>query len=126
MTSTGDADANLRRAFDLLGEAVARGADIVALPENFYYLRTDPEKPVPALSLDSGPVEALRGFAEKNKIHLLAGTIPEEIPGGKKTFNTSMLIMPDGEITAAYRKIHLFDVDIPDGGACGAVHRESE
>ena len=37
-------------------------------------------------------------------------------------YNTSALISPSGEIAAVYRKLHLFDVDIPDG----AHYRESE
>lgn len=122
MTSTEDAEANLRRAFGLLEEAVARGAEVVALPENFYYLQSDRKKPIPVLTVGSEPVRSLCAFAKENKIHLLAGTIPEEIHDSKKMYNTSMLIMPDGEITAAYRKIHLFDVNIPDG----AVHEESK
>jgi predicted amidohydrolase len=39
-----------------------------------------------------------------------------------KTANTSVLIGDDGAILAAYRKVHLFDVDIPDG----ARYKESE
>jgi len=37
-------------------------------------------------------------------------------------YNTSALISPGGQIAATYRKLHLFDVDIPDG----ARYRESE
>src|SRR4051812_40641872 len=42
--------------------------------------------------------------------------------GGGRIYNTSTLISPSGEIAAVYRKLHLFDVDIPDG----AHYRESE
>jgi predicted amidohydrolase len=38
------------------------------------------------------------------------------------TANTSVVIADDGSIVAAYRKIHLFDVNIPDG----ARYAESE
>ncbi len=53
-------------------------------------------------------------------IHLLAGSIPEQGPAGK-AFNTSVLIGPDGEDLAVYRKIHMFDVDVD-----GVSYRESE
>ena len=54
-------------------------------------------------------------------MHLLAGSISEQGPEGEKASNTSVLIGPDGEDRAVYRKIHMFDVD-----AGGVSYRESE
>jgi predicted amidohydrolase len=51
-------------------------------------------------------------------VHVLAGSIVER--AGDALHNTSCLIDADGGTVATYRKIHLFDVDVP-----GAVHRES-
>jgi predicted amidohydrolase len=52
-------------------------------------------------------------------IHLLAGSIAER--GEGRSFNTSVLLGPDGEDLAVYRKVHMFDVD-----AGGVSYRESE
>ena len=57
--------------------------------------------------------------ADELGIHLLAGSICER--GAEKASNTSVLIGPDGEDLAVYRKIHMFDVD-----AGGVSYRESE
>ncbi len=45
---------------------------------------------------------------------ILAGTLAESGPAGRP-YNTSVLIDPSGTITATYRKIHLFDVELEDG-----------
>jgi predicted amidohydrolase len=55
----------------------------------------------------------MSGLARELKIHLLAGSITEHAPGQAKNYNTSVLISPKGEYLAVYRKIHLFDVDLP-------------
>jgi predicted amidohydrolase len=47
----------------------------------------------------------------------------ETVPGdAKRTYNTLVVLDPSGTLVARYRKIHLFDVDIPGG----AVLRESD
>jgi predicted amidohydrolase len=52
-------------------------------------------------------------IAAELKIHLLAGSIHERVSGENRSYNTSVLIGPNGARIAIYRKIHLFDVDIP-------------
>ena len=54
-------------------------------------------------------------------VWLVAGSIVERVEGDDKLRNTSVLIGPDGAIHAAYRKIHLFDVEVG-----GMVYRESD
>jgi deaminated glutathione amidase len=46
---------------------------------------------------------------------VLAGSIAEKVDEPGKTANTSVLVADDGRIAGHYRKIHLFDVAIPDG-----------
>ena len=41
---------------------------------------------------------------------------------GKYIFNRSILLNPNGEIVSTYDKIHMFDVDLPNG----EIYRESE
>jgi predicted amidohydrolase len=51
-------------------------------------------------------------LARQLGVHLVAGSILED-SGESRVFNTSVLFDARGQIVARYRKIHLFDVDIP-------------
>jgi len=46
-------------------------------------------------------------------VTLLLGSLPERIPGDRRVHNTSVLLGPNGQTLAVYRKIHLFDIDLP-------------
>jgi predicted amidohydrolase len=117
MTSVDDVAANLRAAGSLVAEAAAAGAELVALPENFAYLRRE-GLPIPcAQGRDGEIVGFLHDAARRHGLWLLGGSFPEIADEGR-VFNTSLLLSPEGAIEAAYRKIHLFDVDLrPQGGA---------
>ncbi len=122
MNSGDDRDGNLKRAGELVGQAAAAGAELVALPENFSRMRKNDREPIVGERTD-GPVAAwARKTAAAEGIYLLAGSFPEAAPRSSKVHNTSLLIDPRGRVAAAYRKIHLFDVDVPGGES----HRESE
>ena len=41
--------------------------------------------------------------------------MPEKSDDAARPYNTSVLVSPQGAIAAAYRKVHLFDVSLPDG-----------
>lgn len=53
----------------------------------------------------------LSKIAKELKIYLIGGTIPEQRKD--KFFNTCTIWSPAGDLLATYRKMHLFDVDIP-------------
>ena len=113
---------NLRRAGELVAEAAAAGAELVALPENFARMRKNDREPVVG-EPEEGPVQAwARKTAAAEGIYLLAGSFAEAAPHRSKVYNTSLLIDPQGRLVAAYRKIHLFDVAVPGG----ETHRESD
>jgi predicted amidohydrolase len=115
LTSTDDVAANLAAVRRSVAEAAGRGAELVALPENFAYLRRE-GLPVPcAQGLDGEIVGSARELARQHGVWLLAGSFPEAIAGDARVYNTSVLIGPDGGVEAVYRKIHLFDVDLGDG-----------
>ena len=122
MTSTGDRARNLATALRLVEEAAALGARLVGLPENFAFMGREEERIGGAETLEGPTVSALREAARARRIHVLAGSIAEQVEAPGKTANTSVLIGDDGAVLAAYRKIHLFDVNIPDG----ARYAESE
>jgi len=119
LNSTDDRTRNLATAERLVRAAAADGAELVALPEKWNLLAGGEALLAAAEPLDGPSLEAARGWARELGIHLLAGSICER--GEEAAFNTSVLIGPDGSDVAAYRKIHMFDVEVG-----GVSYRESE
>jgi predicted amidohydrolase len=115
LTSTSDADANLRRAEELIRAAAAAGAALVATPENTNYLGPHTEKVRRAEPLDGPTCTRFAELARELGIHLLLGSFNERSDDRERCRNTSVLFGPDGERLAVYRKLHLFDVDVPGG-----------
>ena len=122
MTSTADRARNLSTAVRLVEEAADQGARLVGLPENFGFMGRDEERIAGAETLEGPTVSALREVARRRRLFVVAGSIAEKVHDPGKTANTSVLLGDDGSILASYRKIHLFDVNIPDG----ARYAESE
>jgi predicted amidohydrolase len=115
MTSTEAVQENLRQAEREVRRAAAAGASLVALPENFSYLRKEGSRIAFRTPLDGELVASMRRLARELRLHLLLGSIPEAIPHSRKIFNSSILLGPRGTLLAVYRKIHLFDVAIRGG-----------
>jgi predicted amidohydrolase len=116
MCSTDDLIANLAAARDFVREAADCGAEFVALPEMFAYMRREGGRFPCAQALDGEIVSGVREWARDRGVRILAGSFPERAPADAKVFNTSVLVGPDGEIEGVYRKMHLFDVDLGDAG----------
>ncbi len=121
MNSGSDRDRNLKRASELVAEAAARGARVVALPENFSFMREDRSVSPVGEGLEGPTVAWGRRTAKEHGIYLLLGSFPEASDAEGKVSSTSVLLGPDGTVIAVYRKIHLFDVTLEGG----EVHRES-
>jgi deaminated glutathione amidase len=122
LNSTAEKARNLAAADALVRAAASDGAELVALPEKWNLLAPGEELVAGAEPLDGPSLTAARGWARTLGIHLLAGSISERSADAddEKPFNASVLIGPDGEDLAVYRKIHMFDVD-----AGGVSYRES-
>src|SRR5262245_45084369 len=115
LTSGPDVEANLARAAEWIERAARAGARLVALPENLPCMREDATGPHPAAQAPDGAVvRFLREQAKQHGIVLAGGSFPEAIPGQTRVHNTSLVIESNGEVAARYRKIHLFDVDLPE------------
>ena len=121
LNSSADVDRNLAVAERLVRAAAAAGAELVVLPEKWSALGPGEVLAELAEPLDGPIVSACRGWARELGITLVAGSVGERIAGSERIANTSLLIDPGGEIAAAYRKIHMFDVDVG-----GVAYRESE
>ncbi len=123
LSSGPDPAANVAAAAALVREAKAAGADLVMTPETSNLLglgrrdmmaRARPEAEDPSLA-------AFRELAAETGAWLLLGSLVLRASADKLA-NRSLLIDPAGHIVARYDKIHMFDVEIPDGQS----YRESK
>ncbi len=115
MRASGEKAANIAEAERWIREAAAQGARVVALPEVFVWRGGRKEERLAAETIPGPTSEWLAVLARELSIYLLGGSILEQVPGGDKAYNTSLLFSPEGRVLAKYRKIHLFDVDLKEG-----------
>ncbi len=113
MSAGSDKAANLERAERLVRLSAARGASLVALPETFNWRGKRSEEAGAAESVEGESVSLMARLACELGVHIVAGSITEHVSAETRSFNTSVLLGPDGCRIAVYRKIHLFDVDLP-------------
>jgi deaminated glutathione amidase len=121
LNSTDDKERNLEAAERLVRDAARDGAELIALPEKWNMLGPGEALRAGAEDLDGPTLSAVRSWARELGVHLVAGSISERVAERDKLSNTSVLVGPGGEVEAAYRKIHMFDVDVG-----GVAYRESE
>lgn len=113
LTSVQDVEANLEASERLVRQAASEGASFVALPENFAYFKVEGEVSAYKTTLEGDLIGRMGSLARELSVTLLLGSIPEAVEGSDKTYNTSVLLGPDGGVLSVYRKIHLFDVEVP-------------
>ncbi len=120
-----DRAANLARVEAMMEEAVKTDApDLIVLAEYFELFGTSvAEKLAAAQPAPGGEAYAMaQNFARRHGVYVHAGTIMERVEGENRIYNTSFVFDRSGTEVAAYRKIHMFDIETPDG----VVFRESD
>jgi predicted amidohydrolase len=126
LNSQNDVKRNLADVHGLVTKAAEQGAKLAVLPENFAYFGADAGRCEIAERLgdSSAPIQgALSGLAKSARLTLVAGGFPERSDDPERPFNTCAVFSPDGELVASYRKVHLFDVELPDGSKlCESAH----
>lgn len=112
-----DVTENLRILRSMVLQAARRGARLIVLPENLAFMGPERKKRQLAAPLSpTNPVfDALGAVAKEAQRWVIAGGIPEKSDDPLRPYNTCAVFAPDGTLAATYRKIHLFDVDLPDG-----------
>ncbi|MES1244193.1 MAG: carbon-nitrogen hydrolase family protein [Acidobacteriota bacterium] len=115
LNCTSNEQANWESARSLIERAAGHGAKLVATPENTNYLGPHDEKVRRAEPLDGPTCARFADLARGLGIHLLLGSFNERSDEERRCYNTSVLFGPDGRILGTYRKIHLFDVNVPGG-----------
>jgi deaminated glutathione amidase len=121
LNSTADRDRNLASADRLTRAAAAAGAQLVVLPEKWPCLGTPEQTAAGAEPFDGPTLAWARATARELGIDLVAGSFAERVEDRDRGSNTSVHVGPDGEVAAAYRKLHMFDVEVG-----GRTYRESE
>jgi predicted amidohydrolase len=118
-----DEAANFKAAAALIREAAAAGADFISTPEITNLFEPDRKAMLSKITAEKDN-SSVRGFSELAKelrrwLHI--GSLALKAADGK-ALNRSLLFAPDGSLAAAYNKIHLYDVDLPNGDR----YRESD
>ena len=114
---------NLGEASALIREAAGKGADFISTPEITNLFEPD-RKAIQAKTTRQQDNISVRGFsnlAKELKRWLHIGSLALKADDGR-VLNRTLLFTPDGSIAAAYNKIHLYDVDLPNGDR----YRESD
>ena len=100
----------------LIRRAAADGAQLIVTPEGSNFLQKDRSQLLRVLRpLDQDPfVQGVRALARELKVWVLIGSAL--VAGGSgKAANRAVLINDGGEVAATYDKLHMFDVDLPNG-----------
>ena len=115
-------DAGIAAASDAVRAAVKDGAQFVTTPENTCFIEMHRAAQLEqAQPWDSHPaVPAFGALAKELGIWLLIGSLTVKL-GEERLANRQVLFGDDGAVKATYDKIHMFDVNVPDG----QVYRES-
>lgn len=108
-----DVSANLETATRLVTRAAEAGAAYVQLPEYATFLGPAERNPVVAETIPGPSSDYFAQLARQLKIQLHVGSLLERSDEPGKSYNTSLLFDPYGTLIATYRKIHLFDIEVP-------------
>src|SRR5262245_21219085 len=121
LNSDEDKSRNLAIAEPLLRDATADGSELIVLPEKWNVLGSPEDLHAGAEPVPGPTTDWAAGMCRELGVWVVAGSIVERVEGDDKLRNTSLLISPEGEIRGAYRKIHMFDVEVG-----GVTYRESD
>lgn len=122
MTSVNDLSANFVTCSRLAKEAASAGAKLLCLPENFSYVGNLSGESVKVAEPLDGPImKSYCALARDSNMWLSLGGFQEKGCDDEHLRNAHVLIDDAGNIRSVYRKMHLFDVDVPGS----AVYRES-
>lgn len=111
INSSSNVEENLNKIEKLVKEA-SQNAELIILPEHADAIgKCDNDY---AQTINGKSVSFYKELAKDCSVYLHIGSFAEE-GIENKPYNTSLLISPNGEVLAKYSKLHLFDVELPDG-----------
>ena len=121
-SSTENEKYTLETIKDLIKEALDANAELITLPECATSLQKNSTltKKLAKTENENLSLQTLKEIAKLNSIFILIGSLPIKVHD--KLVNRSFLVGPEGDVLYKYDKIHLYDVDLPNGD----IYRESD
>lgn len=110
MISNNVVESNIEQIESLLLK-VEGSCQIVFLPENALFFRTNEKIKMDYFEEKSIVFEKIANLAKLNQIAIHIGSVPVISEDGEK-YSSSVLFLPDGSFEIVYSKMHLFDVNI--------------
>ena len=116
MNSSADLSDNLKRCAGLIKQAVDQGARLIVLPETFAFMGKSMKEQLDIAEAEGqGKIQDfLSQQAAQHQVYLVGGTVPTLIDEEVRVHAVCPLYDDKGECIASYKKIHLFDVDLPE------------
>lgn len=114
---------NIDDSIELCRDAHRAGAALICTPEFFTcFDKTENGLLVGAFPEPDHPaLPAFKSLAEELGLWILLGSLAIQV-GPEKLNNRSFLVSPEGKVVTRYNKVHMFDVDLPNG----EIFRESD
>lgn len=115
LNASDDKVSNIKKACSFVKEAAKAKAEFILLPEVFTYRGRLNDIEVRKRVVETVPGDTstiFRRLAKQYAVNILMGSIYEKSNGGRKVYNTSILINKKGKIVAKYRKMNLFEAII--------------
>ena len=108
--------AALAQTAPLIRQAAAAGAQLILTPEGSNLLQRDRAKLMPVLRpVEEDPfVIGVQALAKDLAVWILIGSALVR-SGPDKAANRAVLIDAGGQVVQTYDKVHMFDVDLPNG-----------
>ena len=107
---------------DLIDKALDIDAELITLPECATSLQKNSvlTNELAKTEDENFSLQILKEIAKLNSVFILIGSLPIKVDD--KLVNRSFLIGPKGDVLYKYDKIHLYDVNLPNGD----IYRESD
>lgn len=115
-TAGRDVEANISWVSERVDEAANTGADFIALPETVGLIEPVNAR-IPALTYSETDDIGLAAFREKAKSHHVSILVGSQLIrlDDNRIVNRCFLIDSNGDITARYDKLHMFDIQLANG-----------
>ena len=121
-SSTKNAKHTLKTIKNLIDKALDAKAELITLPECATSLQKNSNitKKLAKIEAENYSLQTLKEIAKLSSVFILIGSLPIKVHD--RLVNRSFLIGPKGDVLYKYDKIHLYDVNLPNGD----VYKESD